>query len=156
MEQEEHEKNQQAQPLYYIEQPALTPFSGPGQSISIQKNIGAQKRKKHVTKRDKQPKNREKDAAADTGEVEEEEILEEEKEEFKDGSSNKTVEELLEYIESLPHFIQPVIACETEEQYIQGTIVDVADGSITFQDRRNFMNTVIQKTDITNMHIVSL
>ncbi|MGY4689552.1 hypothetical protein [Salibacterium sp. K-3] len=160
MEQEEHEQKQEAGPLYYIEQPAFTPLTGPGQTVSIKKNAGTKKRRKgSAGKNNRTMKAAEESINMEPRETEDEKEDPEDPEDPEDTdreNPEQTIRELLEYIETLPHFLHPVIACETKDQYVQGDILDTTEEEITFRDRRNFNEIAIPVKDVTRMHIVSL
>ncbi|RSL30218.1 hypothetical protein D7Z54_27400 [Salibacterium salarium] len=175
MEQEQQQnqnQNQQAQPLYYIEQPDLSPLSDQGQSVSVRKKIGEESRKKSSSRKERNARSKKRNSESknlemtdvdnkeaiieDQGEEVEEEVISDDEESFKEISSNRTVKEMLEYIESLPHYIQPIIACETKDKYIQGTLLQSDNGEIKIKDRRNLASKVIKESEITEMYIVSL
>ncbi|MFD2705041.1 hypothetical protein [Salibacterium lacus] len=154
MEQEEHGSKKETGPLYYIEQPAFTSFSGPGQTVSIKKNAGTGKRRKNGVRKNNRSKKAEEEKKNDDPPDEEE--IPENLLEAESDSSEQTVRDLLHYIETLPHFLHPVVACETNEQYFHGDILDSTKEQITFRDRRSFEENVIPVKDIVHMRIISL
>ncbi|WP_093337251.1 CotO family spore coat protein [Salibacterium halotolerans] len=157
MEQEEHGQQRETGPLYYVEQPAFTSSSGPGQSVSVKKNAGKGKRRKNGLRKNNRAAKVEEEKNEEPPEEEEmpENTAEDEGETEKAGSG-QTVRELLQYLGTLPHFLHPVVACETDEQYFHGEVLDLGEDQITFRDRRNFEEKVILVEDIIQLRIVSL
>ncbi|RSL30803.1 hypothetical protein D7Z54_23700 [Salibacterium salarium] len=164
---QEQQPNQQAQPLYYIEQPNLSPLFDQGQTVSIRKKIGEDTRNRSSLRKEKKAKKRQSEQINLEATEEKKEDVSRNKEEnveesttddhsFTRVSSKRTVKEMLEYIESLPHYIQPIIACETKHQYVQGTLIQADNGEIIIKDRRNLANKTIKESEITEMYIVSL
>ncbi len=162
----EKKKEKQAEPLYYIEQPAFSNIGGNSQTLSVRKKIGSKteqksdKKEKKMKQKAKQKKGQQ--DPMETNEEHQEEVkneieeIEHEQREESNQKTNKSVQEMLDYIAKLPHFIQPVVACETKEKHIQGKLLYAEDGEVVMQDRRNFSRITIQDKDITDMYIVSL
>ncbi|MFB4165692.1 hypothetical protein ACE1TI_18295 [Alteribacillus sp. JSM 102045] len=164
----EKNKVKQAEPLYYIEQPSFSNITGSGQTLSVRKKIGSksnpkqEKKNKKIKQKSKQKKEKQSSEESNEfeeelkNEIEKEEEIEEADDEEQTEEPSKNVKEMLQYIETLPHFIQPVIACETKDKHLQGKLLYAENGEVVMQDRRNFSRIIVKDKDITDMYIVSL
>ncbi|SDH72303.1 Spore coat protein CotO [Alteribacillus persepolensis] len=170
----EKNKEKQSEPLYYIEQPSFSNIGGKLQTVSVRKRIGqkpeGKQNKKEKRARQKNKQKRDKDKSLEQGENEqhqpetdnesvhaEQSASDEEKAAIKkEQPSNKNIEEMLSYVLSLPHFIQPVIACETNSKRYQGTLLHRENGEVVIQNSISMNKETIAEQEITDIYIVSL
>lgn len=130
-----------SEPLFYIEQPPLSSqIEQPGQRVVIKKQ-GKKKKKdlKLETSKDSQAKEQELSPIAEKTEKETDHL-----------------EEMIQYVKDLPHYIDPVIVCETKEKRIQGLVVSINEETVTLLNEVNQEEYTLNVKDIEKMYIISL
>ncbi|WP_375534548.1 hypothetical protein [Alteribacillus sp. HJP-4] len=145
------------EPLYYIEQPAFEPKPGPNQSIAVSKVSSKQRKPKREKQGTSASQKFDKKSAPP---VSESAVSASEEKNIKEAAviepPNTNVKEMLRYVQSLPHFIQPVIACETEEKSYQGYFIAVENGELKLRNRRNRNHVSIKIEEVIDIYVVSL
>lgn len=157
------------EPLFYIEQPSFQHPSQTGQTVSVTKKIG-KKEGKHKRKAREKDKKKAREAAELVNQQEEFEKKEpedktgfEREEERKNGlDKTKTkpidqeVMETMEYLKQVPHFIRPVVSCETENGLVKGNVIGIKEEEVIIQEANKVAPVTVHVKDILRLHVVSL
>ncbi|WP_143083209.1 hypothetical protein [Alteribacillus iranensis] len=156
----EKEYMEDGQPLFYIEQPEWKRPPQTGQTVSVKKKTSdTENKRKKKRERDRRKIREktvelEKDSQTETVGKEEPEATHETKREQHD--IKQDVLDTLDYLEDVPHYIHPVITCETEEEFVEGSILETTNETITIQEDHQVEPVSIKLKEILNIRIISL
>lgn len=160
-------RNDKSEPLYYIDQPQFTAkIEQPGQRMVVKKQVGEKKRKKGGKKRKQYASHQHREVSegrstfSTTTDQEKQQKLTKKEEvptspaEIKE--EDTSVQEMIQYVKELPHYIDPVIACETKDKRIQGLVVTIDEKAITLLNEADQLEYTLDLKEIEKMYIVSL
>ncbi|WP_385939629.1 CotO family spore coat protein [Thalassorhabdus alkalitolerans] len=169
-----NQKKPVQQPLYYIDQPQFKSSDAPQQMFAVKRKLSdkkAREERKPKQRKEKGAKNEQKNMnekekdilRLEQGQGIEETIKKENRENEElilnkqpDFNVPKEVKETIAYLKTVPHFIHPVITCETDEQYYEGYFKSYQNQTITLETRDTFTTVSVHEKDIKHLAITSL
>ncbi|WP_240374892.1 spore coat CotO family protein [Bacillus piscicola] len=163
--------NAEGQPLYYIDQPVFNRTYKTGQTVAVRKhtkgrpklNKKKEKEKKKPKMKDKMPPlNETRDDYLDQTQKKSPKVDEQEKETTEklqprdDNRPLPKVKETFDYLQTIPHYIQPVVVCETEEGQFRGVVLRVTGEEMEIEEEDQLTPSMIHINEMIDLYIVSL